>query len=330
MNNFPHTRMRRMRENPWLRDLVRETKISPENLVYPVFVHHQKNHKQEIASMPGQYQLGIDQLLHSLDVWLENGLKSIILFGIPQEKDSKGSGAFDEHGVVAQALQAIRLRNLPLVVMADVCLCEYTSHGHCGIIKNKKIDNDSTLPQLARSAVTYAQAGADVLAPSDMMDGRVGEIRKALDQHGFSHLPILSYAAKYASVFYGPFRDAAESTPSFGDRRSHQMDVANVLEAERECQLDVVEGADMLMVKPALAYLDVIYRVKQKFSLPLAAYAVSGEYSMVELAARAGWLEKDRTVYESLIAIKRAGADFILSYHTPVALQMLKEDRFWF
>lgn len=327
-NLFPNMRMRRLRENPLMRDLVRETTLAPNNLVYPVFVHYKENHKQEIASMPGQYQLGINELLRSLDTWMKDGIRSIILFGIPAEKDTDATGAFDEHGVVQEAIRAIRSRNLPLLVMADVCLCEYTSHGHCGIIKNQKIDNDSTLPVLARSALSYAQAGVDVVAPSDMMDGRILEIRNALDKHNFSHLPILSYAAKYASAFYGPFRDAAESTPSFGDRRSHQMDPANVLEAEHECALDVAEGADMLMVKPAMAYLDVIYRVKQKFGLPLAAYAVSGEYTMIELAARQGLLDRKRTVYESLLAIKRAGADVILSYHAPYAAKLMQENDF--
>lgn len=327
-SQFPNMRMRRLRETSMLRDLVRETRLHPHDFIYPLFVHHQKDFKKEISTMPGQFQLGIDELLRSLDIWLKDGLRSIILFGIPSQKDNTASGAYDEHGVVQQAIRAIRARKLPLLVMADVCLCEYTSHGHCGIVHGQKIDNDKTLPLLARSALSYAEAGVDVVAPSDMMDGRVLEIRHALDSNGFAELPILSYAAKYSSAFYGPFREAAESAPAFGDRRSHQMDAANVLEAERECALDIAEGADMLMVKPAGAYLDVIYRIKQKFGLPLAAYAVSGEYSMIEAAATQGLLDKERVVYESLLAIKRAGADRILSYHTPYVLQKMNRREF--
>ncbi len=324
--SFPDHRFRRLRENSRLRELVRETGLSPADLVYPVFAHWGSGIRREIPSMPGQFQFSIDRLIPELEELCKRGLRAAILFGIPENKDPEGTGAYDENGIVQQAARAVRKAGLPLYLIGDVCLCEYTSHGHCGLLNGREIDNDGTLPLLARTAVSQAEAGIDMIAPSDMMDGRVAAIRARLDATGFQHTPIMSYAAKYASAFYGPFRDAAGSAPAFGDRRSHQMDPANGREALREIRADIEEGADIVMVKPALAYLDVIRAARDRFDLPMAAYAVSGEYAMIEAAAANGWLDRERSVYESLTSIRRAGADLILTYHAPLALRMLKEN----
>ncbi len=324
---FPTQRFRRLREQALMRDLMCETTVTLNDLMYPMFVHHGANIKREISSMPGQYQLSLDRLIPEAERLVERGLKSLILFGIPAAKDPRGSGAYDDEGIVQQALRKLKAAGLPLLLAADVCLCEYTSHGHCGLLNGEAIDNDATLPLLARSAVSFARAGADLIAPSDMMDGRVAAIRSALDEEGFDMLPIMSYAAKYASAFYGPFRNAVDSAPAFGDRRSHQMDPANADEALREVAQDVEEGADIVMVKPALAYLDVIRRVKDATRVPVAAYAVSGEYAMIEAAAARGWLDRDRSITESLTAIKRAGADLILTYHAPRVAELIADGR---
>lgn len=323
--SLPVLRMRRLRESEIIRDLVRETRLSLEDLVYPMFVRTGSGVRREIKSMPGQYQLSIDELLKEAERVAGLGIKAVVLFGLPESKDPEGSGAYSENGIIQQALRALKKEKSPLLLITDVCLCEYTSHGHCGVLKGRRIDNDETLPLLARTALSQAEAGADVIAPSDMMDGRVAAIRTALDDAGFIDVPIMSYAAKYASAFYGPFRDAADSAPSFGDRRSHQMDPANGDEALREVALDLEEGADIVMVKPALAYLDVIRRVKEAFEVPVAAYAVSGEYSMIEAAAGKGWIDRERTVYEQLIGIRRAGADIILTYHALLVAELMKK-----
>lgn len=321
---FGAERPRRLRSNPILRDLVRETTLSVNDLVYPLFVHYGTGLKREITSMPGQYQLSLDQLLPEAERLAKLGLRALLLFGIPEHKDERGGGAYAADGIVQQALQLLKKSGLPFYLISDVCLCEYTSHGHCGLLSPEgAILNDPTLPLLAQAAVSHAAAGADMVAPSDMMDFRVAAIRQALDGAGFVDTPILSYAVKYASAFYGPFRDAAGSTPAFGDRRSHQMDPANAREALREVRLDLAEGADMVMVKPALAYLDIIRQVREACQVPLAAYAVSGEYSMIEAAAEKGWISRERVVYEQLIGIKRAGADLIITYHAPFVAQML-------
>jgi porphobilinogen synthase len=294
--------------------MVRETHLSRKDLIYPLFVVHGEKIKNEVKSMPGVYQMSYDVLIEECIEVASLGIPAVILFGIPKEKDEKGSEAYDPNGIIQQAVRAIKTNVKNLVVITDVCMCEYTSHGHCGVLIDEEILNDETVSLLAKEAVSHAEAGADIIAPSDMMDGRVAAIRKALDYKGFSKIPIMSYAAKYASGFYGPFRDAAESTPAFGDRRSHQMDVANANEALREVETDIEEGADIVMVKPAGAYLDIIWRVKEKFGLPTAAYQVSGEYSMIKAAGRNGWIDEERVMMESLTAIKRAGADMILTY----------------
>jgi porphobilinogen synthase len=316
-------RFRRLREIATTRAMVRETHLRLEHLIMPLFVHHGHNIRHEISSMPGQFQFSIDQLIPECKRLEDLGLRAIILFGIPEHKDAHGSGAYADDGIIQQAMRALKAAGSKLLLIGDVCLCEYTSHGHCGLLKGEHVDNDATLPLLARTAVSQARAGADMIAPSDMMDGRIGEIRAALDAEGFAHLPIMSYAAKYASAFYGPFRDAAGSAPAFGDRRSHQMDPPNSDEALREAEADMIEGADILMVKPALAYLDIIQRIKQQTGMPVAAYAVSGEYAMIEAAAAKGWLDRDRVIYESLIAIRRAGADLILTYHAPRVAELM-------
>jgi len=303
--------------------MVRETELSVDNLVYPMFVVPGQGVRREIASMPGSFNLSIDELVKEAREVAGLGIPAILLFGIPETKDKAGSSAYTENGIVQQAVRAIKAELPKLVVITDVCLCEYTDHGHCGIIIGDRIDNDSTLPLLAQMALTHAQAGADIIAPSDMMDGRVGVIRRKLDESGFSGIPIMSYAAKYASAFYGPFREAAQSTPTFGDRRSHQMDPANSDEAVREVELDVMEGADIVMVKPALAYLDIIYRIRQEFNLPVAAYNVSGEYAMVKAAAQKGWIDESRIMLEILLSIKRAGANIILTYFAKDAAKLL-------
>jgi porphobilinogen synthase len=309
--------------NEAIRRMVRETTLSPDDFIYPLFVTHGRGVKKEISSMPGNFQQSIDYLIKDCQEVKSLGIPAVILFGIPEHKDETGSEAYSDRGVVQQAIRAIKDAVPELIVITDVCLCEYTSHGHCGVIKNGMVQNDETLELLAREAMSHAKAGADMVAPSDMMDGRVGAIREALDEEGYQNIPIMSYAAKYASGFYGPFREAAESTPQFGDRRSYQMDPPNSREALREVALDIDEGADIVMVKPALAYLDIIYQIKQEFDLPVAAYNVSGEYSMVKAAAKLDWMDGVRVMMEILISMKRAGADMILTYHAKEAAQHL-------
>ena len=312
--HFPTYRPRRLRKNEKLRQLIRETTLTPGNLIYPLFVGPGTNVVRPVSSMPGIAQLSVDRAVVECGEAAELGIPAVILFGIPETKDARGSEACMSNGVVQQAVRAVKDKVPDLLVVTDVCLCEYTDHGHCGLIKNGTVENDSTLELLAQEALSHAQAGADVVAPSDMMDGRVGAIRELLDSKGFDQVAIMAYAAKYASGFYGPFREAAESTPQFGDRRSYQMDPANSDEALREVELDIQEGADIVMVKPALAYLDVIYRVKQQFGYPVAAYNVSGEYSMIKAAGINGWIDEERIMFEVLLSIRRAGADMILTY----------------
>jgi len=323
MSSFPQIRMRRLRRTEALRAMVRETQVEIGDLIYPLFVVEGSQAKQEIASMPGIYRYSNDLLPGEVEDIAKLGIPAVILFGIPEKKDEVGSSAYDPEGVIQQAIRTIKKTTPELLVVTDVCLCEYTSHGHCGVVVDGYVDNDKTLGLLARTALSYAEAGADVVAPSDMMDGRVKAIRRALDKNGFQDTPILAYAAKYASAFYGPFREAAESTPQFGDRRSYQMDPPNWREALREVEQDIAEGADMVMVKPALPYLDVIRRVRDTFNYPLAAYSVSGEYAMVKAAAQQGWLDERRIVLETLTAIKRAGADIIITYYARDAARWL-------
>ncbi len=311
MSTFPLTRLRRLRSSGALRSLVRETRLDLDSLVYPLFVGPTT---QPNEALPALGRFSVDDLVAEADELRGLGVPAVILFGIPDEKDEQGSGAWDDEGVVQLALRALRASAPGLVLITDVCLCEYTSHGHCGVLEGEEVANDATIELLARTAVSHVEAGADAVAPSDMMDGRVGAIRGALDDSGFGATPILSYAAKYASAFYGPFREAAESAPAFGDRRGYQMDPANVREALRECEQDVAEGADLLMVKPALPNLDVIRAVRERFDLPVAAYNVSGEYAMVKAAAASGWMDERQAALESLTAIKRAGADVIVTY----------------
>src|SRR5579883_83526 len=320
---FPIHRARRLRSSERIRRLVRETQLSPSQFILPLFVCPGEGVRKEIRSMPGNAQLSVDQLVTEAEQCRSLGIGGIILFGIPDTKDEFASGAYDPDGITQRAVRALK-RQLPdLLVITDVCNCEYTSHGHCGFIKNGDVDNDATLDWLAKTAVSHAAAGAELVPPSDMMDGRVGAMRKALDDAGFTNVPILSYAAKYASVFYGPFREAAESAPQFGDRRSYQMDPANSREALREIRADLEEGADMIMVKPALAYLDIIHATRQEFDVPIGAYQVSGEFSMIMAGAQNGWLDLDRTILESLTSIRRAGADFILTYFAKRATELL-------
>jgi porphobilinogen synthase len=307
-------RPRRLRRNDTIRALVRETHLTPNDFVYPLFVCEGEGVRREIGSMPGCFNLSIDELVKEVEAAGRVGVRSVILFGVPDEKDATGSQAYAEDGITQRAIRAIKREVKGAFVIADNCLCEYTDHGHCGVIRDGEVLNDPTLDLLARTAVSQAEAGADLIAPSNMMDGFVAAIRTALDEAGYEHLPIMSYAVKYASGFYGPFREAAGSAPQFGDRRGYQMDPANAREALREAALDVEQGADMLMVKPALAYLDIIRAVRERFDLPLAAYQVSGEYSMIKAAARLGWIDEERIVMETLTAIKRAGADIILTY----------------
>jgi porphobilinogen synthase len=315
MAHFPADRPRRLRRTAPLRGLAREVTVHPSDLILPLFVVEGEGVRTPVSSMPGVEQTSVDQLLRDAEEALRLEIPAVLLFGVPDHKDETGSSGYDPGGVVQRAVRALK-RELPeLVVITDVCLCEYTSHGHCGVLRGEEVDNDATLPLLARMAISHAEAGADVVAPSDMMDGRVGAIRAGLDQAGLQQTAILSYAVKYASSFYGPFREAAESTPSFGDRRSYQMDPANAREALREAQLDVEEGADMLMVKPAVAYLDIIYRLRQQTELPVHAYHVSGEYAMVMAAAERGWIDGDRAMREALTSIRRAGADRIITYY---------------
>jgi porphobilinogen synthase len=322
---FPRQRMRRLRQHESLRRLVCETSLSVSDLIYPMFVATGRDRREAIASMPGQYRWSVDLLVkEATDVKLL-GIPAVILFGIPDRKDERGTPAYDPHGIVPCAIRAIKQHVPDLLVMTDVCIDEYTSHGHCGIVKDGRILNDDTLECLREMARTHAEAGADVVAPSDMMDGRVGAIRDELDRHGYTEIPIMSYAAKYASCLYAPFREAADSTPTFGDRRSYQMDVANAREALREIDLDIEEGADIVMVKPALPFLDIIAAARARVSLPIAAYQVSGEYSMIKAAAQAGWLDESRAMMESLLSIKRAGADMILTYFAKDAARALTE-----
>jgi porphobilinogen synthase len=320
---FPATRLRRLRRTPALRAMVRETKLSVDDLVLPLFACPGTGVANPVASMPGVFQQSVDRLVETCREAAGDGIGAVILFGLPEWKDAEGSAAWADDGVVQRACRELK-RALPdLVVVVDVCFCEYTDHGHCGVLKEGEVDNDATLANLARQSVSLAAAGADVIAPSDMMDGRVAAIREALDDKGFAATPILSYAAKFASGFYGPFREAAGSTPSFGDRRAYQMDPANGREALREAALDVEEGADLLMVKPALPYLDVLAALRYEFDLPLAAYHVSGEYAMLKAAAERGWIDYDRTMMESLVAIRRAGADLVLTYCAREAARLL-------
>ena len=323
MRTFPTYRPRRLRGNENLRRLVRETALSIDDLIYPMFVVHGHNTATEISAMPGCYQYSVDTLVTASKELAALGIPGTILFGIPASKDPLGTEAYADDGIIQQAVRAIKDAVPDLLVMTDVCLCEYTDHGHCGVIEDGDVQNDPTLELLVKESLSHARAGADVIAPSDMMDGRVGAIRKALDENGYEHIPILAYSAKYASAFYGPFREAAESAPQFGDRRSYQMDPPNAEEALREVALDIQEGADILMVKPALAYLDVIHRVKTEFQVPVAAYNVSGEYAMVKAAAQNGWIDEERVALELLTSIKRAGADMILTYFAKSVVEWL-------
>ncbi len=319
---FPIARSRRLRSNETIRSMVRETSLSVDDFIYPLFVCEGNNIKREIPSMPEVYNFSIDMLVKECIELEKLGLKSVILFGIPDHKDAEGSGAFGADGIVQRAIKAIK-QNTKLYVITDVCMCEYTDHGHCGIIVDGDVDNDLTLELLQREAVSHAEAGADMVAPSDMMDGRIMALRSALDESGFKNIPIMSYAVKYASAYYGPFREAADSTPTFGDRRSYQMDPANRREAIKEALQDIDEGADIIMVKPALAYLDIVREVKDMCNLPVAAYNVSGEYSMIKTAAKLGYVDGDRIMMETLTSMKRAGADLILTYHAKQAAKLL-------
>ena len=322
---FPQYRPRRMRRIENLRRMIRETRLSVDNLIYPLFVVPGEKVRRPVASMPGVFQLSRDEVVREAKEVAKLKIPAVILFGVPEEKDERGSEAYSQSGVVQQAVKAIKDATPDLVVITDVCLCEYTSHGHCGILKGQEVDNDATLDVLARIALSHTKSGADIVAPSDMMDGRVRAIRQALDENGFSQTAIMAYSAKYCSGFYGPFREAAHSAPQFGDRRSYQMDVANAEEAIREVTMDIEEGADIVMVKPALAYLDIIRTVKNMFDFPLAAYNVSGEYAMVKAACEKGWLEEKRIVMEILTAIRRAGADMILTYFAKDVARWLAE-----
>jgi porphobilinogen synthase len=325
---FPASRPRRLRQSPALRRLVRETSLDAGQLVLPLFARAGRKVRLPVAAMPGVFQLSPDEILREAEQAQKAGVAAVLLFGIPESKDEKASGAYAPNGIVQQTIRHLKKHLPDCLVLTDVCLCEYMSHGHCGIVEKSKggrVANDPTLPLLARTALSHAEAGADIVAPSDMMDGRVAAIRQTLDKHGFTDTPILSYAAKFASAYYGPFRDAAESAPQFGDRRAYQMDGANALEALREVAMDLQEGADMVMVKPALAYLDILHRVKTTFGCPTAAYAVSGEYSMIKAAAAKGWLDERAVTLESLLSMRRAGADFIITYAATEAARWLKE-----
>jgi porphobilinogen synthase len=324
---FPLYRPRRLRESPLLRSMVRETALRVDDFVYPLFVVHGRGVREPIGSMPGQYRLSIDELLKECKDAASMGIPAVLLFGLPRDKDPRGSEAYAEDGIIQQAVRAVKDTIPDLLVVTDVCLCEYTSHGHCGVVEDGRVKNDPSLELIARTAVSHAEAGADMVAPSDMMDGRVAAIREGLDESGFAETPIMAYSAKYASAFYGPFREAADSTPQFGDRRSYQMDPANAIEAMREVALDVDEGADIVMVKPALPYLDIIARVKGEFGLPVAAYSVSGEYAMLKAAGQLGWLDEERAVLEALTGIRRAGADIIITYFAKDAARLIEQGR---
>ncbi|MGM9571120.1 MAG: porphobilinogen synthase [bacterium] len=322
---FPETRLRRLRRNEALRSLVRENTLAVEDLINPIFVVPGEKVRKEIPSMPGIYHFSLDTLAEEIKEVQALGIPAVILFGIPETKDAAGSSAYDADGIIQRAVRKIKETAPELLVITDVCLCEYTSHGHCGLIKGETVLNDATLPLLAKTALSHVRAGADMVAPSDMMDGRVGAIRALLDQEGYTEAGIMAYSAKYASAYYGPFRDAADSAPQFGDRRSYQMDPANSLEAIRETELDIQEGADIVMVKPALPYLDIVAKVKETFKMPTCVYNVSGEYSMVKAAALAGYVEEKRIVLETLLGMKRAGADMIITYHAKDAARWLKK-----
>jgi porphobilinogen synthase len=324
---FPEYRPRRLRRNETFRALICETRLSASQLIYPLFIMPGKNKREEIPSMPGVFRLSVDQLRKEADECLKLGVKSLILFGLPEKKDGVGSGAHAKDGIIQRAIRELKNKAPEMMITTDVCLCEYTDHGHCGCLIDNEVDNDATLEILAKTALSHAQAGADMVAPSDMMDGRVAEIRAALDENNFEMIPIMSYAVKYASAFYGPFRDAADCAPQFGDRRSYQMDPANSREALREATLDVDEGADILMVKPAVAYLDIISRLKDEFDLPIAAYHVSGEYAMIKAAAAKGWIDGDKVMTETLLSIKRAGADIILTYFAKDMARLLRDGK---
>lgn len=325
--SFPLIRARRIRGKEVFRKMIRETSLSTHDLIYPMFSAFGSGIKKEISSMPGIYQQSIEHIVAEAREVYELGIPAVILFGIPETKDAVGSDAYAEHGIIQETIRAIKREVPQLAVITDVCMCEYTDHGHCGIIKDGDVDNDATIELLAREALSHAQAGADMVAPSDMMDGRVQAIRQALDDNGFSHIPVMSYAVKYASGYYGPFREAAESTPQFGDRRSYQMDPANRLEALREAMSDIDEGADIIMVKPGLPYLDIVRDLRNEFPLPLAVYNVSGEYSMVKAAALNGWIDEERVVMETMLGFKRAGADLIITYHAKDVARWLKAQR---
>ena len=320
---FPEFRGRRLRRNDNIRRMVRETHLRTEDMIYPMFSAFGKNIKKEIASMPGIYQQSIENIVIEAKEVYALGIPAVLLFGIPEHKDAVGQDAYSETGIIQETIRAIKAEVPELTVITDVCMCEYTDHGHCGVIKDGDVDNDETLQLLAAEALSHARAGADIVAPSDMMDGRVAAIREILDANGFNQIPIMSYAVKYASAYYGPFREAADSTPQFGDRRSYQMDPANRIEAFREAALDVQECADFLMVKPALSYLDILRDIKERFDLPLVAYNVSGEYSMIKAAAEKGWIDGDRVMMETLLSMKRAGADLIITYHAKEAAKLL-------
>jgi porphobilinogen synthase len=324
---FPLYRPRRLRESPLLRSMVRETTLRAVDFVYPLFAVHGRGVREPIGSMPGQYRLSIDELLKECKDAASMGIPAVLLFGLPRDKDPRGTEAYAEDGIIQQAVRAVKDTIPDLLVITDVCLCEYTSHGHCGVVEDGRVKNDPSLELIARTAISHAEAGADMVAPSDMMDGRVAAIREGLDEGGFTETPIMAYSAKYASAFYGPFREAADSTPQFGDRRSYQMDPANALEAMREVALDVDEGADIVMVKPALPYLDVIARVKGEFGLPVAAYSVSGEYAMLKAAGQLGWLDEERAMIEALTGIRRAGADIIITYFAKDAARLIEQGR---
>lgn len=320
--------MRRLRTSANLRDMLQETHLQPSNFIHPLFVVHGEGIREEISSLPGQYHLSVDELVKECREIYAQGVRSVMLFGIPAHKDATGSEALTDEGIVQQGMKALREALPDLVTIADICMCEYTDHGHCGILHDHEVDNDETLKYLAQQSVSMARCGAKIIAPSDMMDGRVAAIRTALDENGFEQVPIMSYAAKFASAFYGPFRVAADSAPAFGDRRGYQMNPANGREALREIELDIEEGADIIMVKPALAYLDVLHEAHMRYDLPLAAYHVSGEYAMIKAAAEKGWIDHDRVMMESLLAIRRAGAQLILTYHAKEAAMLLNEGKF--
>ena len=323
----PLYRPRRLRESPLVRKMVRETALRTDDLVYPLFTLHGRGVREPIPSMPGQFRLSIDELLKECKDAASMGIPAVLLFGIPQQKDARGSEAYAEDGIIQQAVRAVKETIPDLLVITDVCLCEYTSHGHCGVVEDGRVRNDPTLELISRTALSHVEAGADMVAPSDMMDGRVAAIREALDESGYQETPIMAYSVKYASAFYGPFRDAAGSAPQFGDRRTYQMDPANAVEAMREVALDVDEGADIVMVKPALAYLDIISRVKAEFGLPVAAYSVSGEYAMIRAAGQLGWIDEERVMVEALTGIRRAGADIIITYFAKDLARLIEQGR---